>query len=777
MRRIAVVGNYLPRQCGIATFTTDLCEAIAAAFPDATCLAIPVNDVAQGYDYPPRVRFELMENDLGSYRQAADFLNINKVDAVCIQHEFGIYGGPAGSHVLSLLADLRAPVVTTLHTIPHRPSPTHHRLLVEVAQHSDRVVAMTRKGVEFLREIYAVPEQKIELIPHGIPDVPFTDPNFYKDSFGVEGKHVLLTFGLLGPNKGIEYVIQALPEVLKEYPNVVYMVLGATHPNVQRTDGESYRLSLQRLARQLGVEGNVIFHNRFVSFDELIQFIGAADIYITPYLNQDQITSGTLAYALGAGKAVISTPYWHAEELLAEGVGVLVPFRSPDAMAQAIIHLLADETERHAMRKQAYLMCRKMIWPEVARQYLAAMERAARERSTPPRVPFAAKTLADIETELPIIRLDHLRRLTDDTGLLQHAIGAVPNYAAGYTTDDNARALILMVMLEELGKEWLSPVAELPSRYLAFLWHAFDWQTRRFRNLLRYERQWLEEVGSEDSHARAIWALATVLGRSRQEQLHPAAHRLIESALPAVAQFHSLRSAAYALLGIHEYLRRYSGDRVVQETELRGLLAERLLAAFEQRAADHWPWFENQLTYANARLPQALLMAGQSLERAPMVRAALRALEWLARVQTSPDGHFAPVGNQGFYQRGQQPARFDQQPLEAHAMVSACIEAYHVTGDELWELEARRAFEWFLGRNDLGLPLYSAANGGCYDGLGQRGVNVNQGAESTLAFLIALVEMRLLQHAVPTPSRGTAGQAVPSLRRTQSCKTREAQGV
>jgi len=776
MKRIAIVGNYLPRQCGIATFSTDLCEAIAGATPEVNCFAIPVNDIEGGYDYPSRVRFELTENDLASYRQAADFLNINKVDAVCIQHEFGIYGGPAGSHVLSLMSELRTPIITTLHTIPREPNPIQRQVLLEVVKRSDRVVAMTRKGAEFLREIYAVPEAKIDLIPHGIPDVPFTDPNFYKDSFGVEGKLVLLTFGLLGRNKGIEYVIEALPEVLERYPNTMYMIVGATHPNVQRTEGETYRLSLQRLARRLNVENNVIFHNRFVSLEELTEFIGAADIYLTPYLNQDQITSGTLAYALGAGKAVISTPYWHAEELLGEGAGILVPFRSSEAVAQAVLHLLADEADRHAMRKQAYLMCRKMIWTEVAQQYLASIDRATGQRYRGPRVRFAARVLAEKETELPAIKLDYLRRLSDHTGILQHAVGGVPNYFEGYTTDDNARALILMVQLEELGKEWLSPVADLPCRYLGFLWHAFDHQTRRFRNFLGYDRRWREQVGSEDSHGRAMWAVATVLGRSHQEDLYPAAHRLIETALRNVADFQSLRPIAYALLGIHEYLRRYSGDRVVQE--MRITLAERLLAAFDRHAAKDWPWFENQLTYANARLPHALLLAGQALNRAPMIRAALDALQWLANIQTAPDGHFKPVGNRGFCRRGQRPARFDQQPLEAHAMVSACIEACHQTGDQAWEIEARRAFEWFLGRNDLGQPLYNPANGGCFDGLGRQGVNANQGAESTLAFLMSLVEMRLVQHVVPTPSRDfECHQSGPALRHTPSRKTVETTGA
>ncbi|HIQ20401.1 MAG TPA: glycosyltransferase, partial [Planctomycetes bacterium] len=351
MNRIAVIGNYLPRQCGIATFTTDLCEAMASQFPESSVFALPVNDVPEGYPYPPRVRFELAQNDLTSYRQAADFLNINKVDAVCLQHEFGIYGGPEGSHILSLLRDLRTPVVTTLHTIPHSPNPSQRRVLGEIIERSDRLIVMSGKGVEFLKSIYGVPGEKVDLVPHGIHDVPFTDPNFYKDLFGVEGKFVILTFGLLSQNKGIEYVIQALPEVLERYPKTVFVVVGATHPNVKRAEGETYRLSLQRLARQLGVEKNVIFHNRFVTLEELMEFIGSADVYITPYLNQDQITSGTLAYAMGAGKAVISTPYWYAEELLGDGAGVLVPFRAPEALAQAILHLLEDEAERHAMRK------------------------------------------------------------------------------------------------------------------------------------------------------------------------------------------------------------------------------------------------------------------------------------------------------------------------------------------------------------------------------------------------------------------------------------------
>src|SRR6266446_3622462 len=380
IRKVAFLGDYLPRKCGIATFTANLRCAVAAEFPTMQCLAVPVNDLAGGYDYPAEVRFEIEEQDLPSYLRAADFLNITDVDVVCVQHEFGVYGGPAGSHVLALLRELRMPIVTTLHTILREPNPDQRRVLEEVAGLSDRVVVMSQRGVEFLHEIYGVPRDKIDLIPHGIPDVPFVDPSFHKDLFGVEGKTVLLSFGLLSANKGIENVISALPAILVKHPNVVYIILGATHPHVIQHDGETYRLSLQRLAQEKGVEGQVNFYNRFVSLEELVEFIGAADIYITPYLKAAQITSGTLAYTVGAGKAVISTPYWYAEEMLAEERGVLVPFADPAALAEQVIALLDNESDRHAMRKRAYLFGRDMIWPQVARRYRESFDRARAER-------------------------------------------------------------------------------------------------------------------------------------------------------------------------------------------------------------------------------------------------------------------------------------------------------------------------------------------------------------------------------------------------------------
>jgi len=694
------------------------------------------------------VRFELAQDDLNAYKTAADFLNINNIDLVCLQHEYGIFGGSAGSHILALLRELRMPVVTTLHTILEEPDANQRRVLDEIGRLSDRLIVMSDRGAQFLRDIYGVPERKIDRIPHGIPDVPFVDPNFHKDRFGVDGKVVLLTFGLLSPNKGIELVIRALPAVLKEFPNVVYIVVGATHPHVQLRDGESYRLSLQRLAHTLCVDRNVLFHNRFVSLEELIEFIGAADIYITPYLNRAQVVSGALAYAAGAGKAVISTPYWYAEELLSEERGILVPFADSEAIAAQVIHLLSNEAERHAIRKRAYLMSRQMVWSAVAREYMHSFERAREERSRHPRPTFAASKLQAQTAELPMLKLDHLETLTDDTGILQHAIFTDPNYDEGYTTDDNARALILAAMLERTSER-----VSRTHRYQSFLWHAFHREAGRFRNFLSYDRRWLDEVGSEDCHGRALWALGTVLGRSQNGGLRGSAGRLFALALPATPGFSSPRAWAYTLLGIHEYLRCFSGDRVAQN--VREELTQRLIGIYRRTSDPDWLWFENFLSYSNATLPHALLVSGQDMSREDLVHTGLSALRWLAEVQHCGCTHLVPIGSNGFYKRGGQRARFDQQPIEAQATVSACLCAWEITQDACWRKEAQLAFEWFLGRNDLNLPLYDASTGGCRDGLHPERPNQNEGAESTLSFLIALEEMRQSSQVI-SPLTGPA---------------------
>ena len=745
IRRIAFLGDYLPRQCGIATFTSDLLTAVAAEHPRCECFSVPVNDIEGGYDYPDVVRFEIEEQDLASYQRAADFLNIGNVDIVCVQHEFGIFGGPAGRDLLALLRDLRMPVVTTLHTILAEPSADHRRVMQELVVRSTRLVVMSERGRRMLQEVYQVAPAKIDLIPHGIPDIPFVDPNYYKDQFGVEGRTVLLTFGLLSPNKGIEHVLNALPAILAEFPDVVYVVVGATHPNELRENGESYRLGLERLAKRNKVDRNVIFYNRFVELEELKEFIGAADLYVTPYLNEAQVTSGTLAYAFGAGKAVISTPYWHAAELLANERGVLVPFADPPAIAREVIALLGDDTRRHAMRKNAFRLGREMVWSSTARLYWRSFELARLERAAASRKSFATKTLAQQPRELPDLTLDHLSRMTDSTGMFQHAVLTVPNFSEGYCTDDNARAFILAVLLDELEQE-PARVRALETTYAAFLHHAFNPDTRRFHNHLSFDRRWLDPQGSEDCHGRALWALGVAAGRSPHRSLRVLAGQLFVQGLVVVTEFTSPRAWAFTLLGVHDYLRRMSGDRQVHQ--IREVLAARLSELFERTVTAEWPWFEDELTYDNAKLAHALILSGHAMGQRPVLERGLQALRWLAEIQTSENGHFRPIGSNGFYRRGGPRALFDQQPIEAQAMVSACLEAYRVTADTSWYEQAHRAFDWFLGWNDLGLEVYSPGTGGCRDALHVDRVNGNEGAESTLACLLALAEMRLMQNAV-----------------------------
>jgi glycosyltransferase involved in cell wall biosynthesis len=743
IRKIAFVGDHLPRKCGIATFTSDLLSAVAAVHPKSQCFSVSVNDIQGGYEYPEVVRFEIEEQDLSSYVRAADFLNISNVDVVCLQHEFGIFGGPAGGHILALLRELRMPVVTTLHTILREPRADQRRVMRELVSLSTRLVVMAKRGQQMMQEIYQAPPAKIDLIPHGIPDVGFVDPTDFKDQFGVEGRMVLLTFGLLSPNKGIEYVLNALPHIVAEFPDVVYIVLGATHPNELREHGEAYRLSLEILAKKNKLGKNVIFYNQFVELEDLKEFIGAADLYITPYLNEAQITSGTLAYTFGAGKVVVSTPYWYAAELLAEDHGVLVPFGDAQAIAREVISLLRDDTRRQAIRKNAYKLGREMVWSNVARLYMRSFELSRVEGAARSRKSLATKTLDQKPRELPDLKLNHLSRMTDSTGIFQHAIFSIPNFSEGYCTDDNARAFILATLLSELGEE-PERVRTLATTYAAFLHHAFDLKTKRFHNHLGFDRHWLDEQGSEDCHGRALWALGVGVGRSPYRSFQIMAGQLFALALPALTEFTSPRAWAFGLIGIHEYLGRLSGDSLANQT--RETLTSRLMELFERTAQRDWCWFQEDLTYDNAKLPHALILSGRATGQPEVLERGLQALRWLTELQISEKGHFRSIGSNGFYRRGGMRANFDQQPIEAQAMVSACLEAYRATSDLWWYEQAQRAFDWFIGWNDLGLEVYSPKTGGCRDGLHVDRVNRNQGAESTLAFLLSLGEMRLAQN-------------------------------
>lgn len=737
LERFAVLGNHLPRQCGIATFTTHLTDALSEAMPGIDAFVIAVNDGGKRHAYPPRVRFEITEGDLASYRRAADFLNVSRVDVLSVQHEYGIFGGKAGAHLLTLLRGLRMPIVTTLHTILSAPNAAQRAVIDELARLSDRLVVMSASGADLLRRVHGIAEDHIDLIPHGIPTVPKNPSS--KGRLGVEGRTVILTFGLLSPDKGIEHVIDALPAVLAAHPETVYVILGATHPHVVERHGEAYRIMLEARAERLGVSDSVIFHNRFVSQEELTDFLAATDIYITPYLQPEQITSGTLAYAVGAGKAVISTPYVYARELLADGRGVLVPWRDAAAIAAQITALIGDDVAREAMCARAAAYGTSMTWPAVGRRYV---ESFAQARATPARRRPALQALAlsNRPAGLPEIDLRHVRALTDDTGLLQHATFSIPRYDDGYCVDDNARALLLMTTIDDAGSDDPGLVRSLASRYLAFVNHAFDRTSGRFRNFFSYGRAWLEPHGSEDSHGRALWALGAVVGRANDPGRHSLAGDLFHAALPAVASFNSPRAWAYTILGIDEYLRAFGGDSSIEARQRE--LADQLLGLYRHTARPDWCWFEDSVTYCNARLPQALLVAGARVQDTAMTDAAIRTLAWLVALQSSPDGHFAAIGSNGFYQRGMVPAVFDQQPVEACATTSACLEAYRLTTDPVWAERGQHAFTWFLGQNHLHQWLYDTSTGGCCDGLHPDRLNRNQGAEATLSFLLALCDMR-----------------------------------
>lgn len=744
-KTIAIVGNYLPRRCGIATFTTDICEAIAGEVGGkGDVIALAMNDIPEGYRYPPRVRFEIRANVPGDYSMASDFLNINKVDVVIIQHEFGIFGGPGGAYLLRMLKRLRMPVIITLHTVIKEPALEQRNVMLEIIKFSELLVVMSKRSMEIMKEVYNVPEDKAAFIPHGIPDLPFVDPNFYKDKFGVEGRRVILTFGLLSPGKGIEFMIEAMPEIVKKHPDVVYTVLGATHPTIKRRSGEEYRLKLQRLVVNLKMQDYVIFLGRFVTIDELCEYLGVADLYVTPYLNKEHIVSGTLAYALGAGKAVVSTPYWYAEEMLADSKGYIVPFGDSNSLAKKINYLFSHELERHAIRKKAYQFCRDMVWKKVARSYLDFIERILADQAKSPSRKFVLTEHKLQKLELPEVDLRHLKTLTDDTGILQHAICTTPNRRHGYCTDDNARALIVTAMWWHLFED--DEILPLMQTYLSFLVSAFNDDTGYFRNFLSYERRWLEEVGSEDSHGRALWSLGVLVSSAPNNAILNLCVRLFNDAIPVVERFTFLRSRAFALVGIHAYLRRFGGDASVKR--YREILAKQVFKSFISNSSDEWPWCEDVLTYANAKLPHALILSGQWLVNQGMLKKGLDVLKWLIEIQTNKKGHMSIIGNDGWFSVNGQRARFDQQPIEAMGLIEACLEAYNVTQDNYWLDRGRKCINWFLGSNDLNMPMYNFKTGGCHDGLTPSGINPNQGAESTLAWLISILAMHGAQEDI-----------------------------
>ncbi|NWK56341.1 glycosyltransferase [Verrucomicrobiaceae bacterium N1E253] len=737
IRNIAWIGGHVPRQCGIATFTTDLRRALATEYPEAACQVVAMTDPGQSHAYPNCVMYEIDQEDEAAYAQAADFLNLRGVEVLSVQHEFGIFGGDCGVYLLELLERVTMPVVATLHTILREPNEQQRRVMMGLHRLCDRFVVMADHGREMLAEVYGVPEQKVDVVHHGVIDVPFLDPEYNKERFGVLGNTVLLTFGLLSPNKGLECAIRALPGIIRENPEVVYVIAGVTHPHLRAHEGEAYRGMLQKLAEDLGVAEHVKFENRFMDLDELTAMIEAADIYVTPYLNEAQITSGALSYAFGAGKAVVSTPYWHAQELLSDERGILVPFSDHEAITEAVNRYLGDPCLMTAVRKRAYEMGRTMTWPHAARNYMASFERARAQRSgrVVNRVP--------VQRDLPPLNFQHMVEMTSHLGMFQHAVHNVPNNAEGCCSDDNARAYILTVLAGQLecdgkGKD---AFCSLAGTYLAFLWDAFEPRTRKFRNFMSRGLEWMELEGSDDSHARAMWAVGVGVAWTGDLGHREVCAMLFHRGLAQLAKVTSPRAWAFGLLAINAYLESCPGDREV--LRMRQLLVDRLLDLYQHHTGDTWAWFESVVAYDNARLSQALIQSGQRMGSERCLQVGLDSLRWLVEVQTAEGGWFSPVGCYGFWQKGGERAQFDQQPLEASAMVSACLQAEAATGDPFWQAQADFCLAWFTGHNDLGLKLYDETTGGCHDALQADRLNSNQGAESTIVFHLALVELML----------------------------------
>ncbi len=745
IRRMALIGNYPPRRCGIATFTADLRTALMEARPDLHCTTLAMTDPGAAHAYPPEVDYDIRQNEPGDYAAALAHINAMNADVVCLQHEYGIFGGPAGEYILPLLRNLRAPLVTTLHTVLSAPTPDQRRVLAAIADASARIVVMAEMGREILKTL-GVPLQKIAVIPHGIPDLPYVDPDMIKSRFGMQGRKVLLTFGLLSPNKGIETMLEAMRAIAAAHPDALYVVLGATHPHLIARRGEDYRQSLMAHAERLGVADNVRFVNEYTPRDELLAYLAAADIYVTPYLNEAQITSGTLSYAAGLGKAIVSTPYWHARELLEDGRGMLVPFSEPAAFASAINTLLGDDALRESLGRAAHAASRDMIWPRVAETYLDEFgnARASRFAGRSNVVAFRAP-----RTQAPIASADAVARMTDSCGMLQHSISNIPDRAHGYCLDDNARALVLMQEFAAAGAD--DPrLAALSSVYAAFVGASWNEDHGRFRNFMSYERRWLEDEGSEDSFGRALWALGATAARATDDGLKLWATNLADRAIGRAEGLGSPRSWAFASLGLDEYLRVYPGHR--RARACLTVFADELHGQLRAARGPEWCWFESVLAYDNATLCDALIRAGSVLQRPELVGAGLETLEWLMRVQTAPAGHFRPVGTQSFGRVRQRPLPFDQQPLEAWSSVAACETAFFATGAPRWLGEAERAFAWFQGANDLGARLI-APGGGCYDGLLVDRVNLNQGAESILACQLAacaILRLRRAEHPAST---------------------------
>ena len=723
--RIALIGNFLPRKCGIATFTTDTYTALRRRFPDMAVDVYAMDDHPGRYDYPADVTMAIAQHDRGAYLEAARAIGASGAQAIWLQHEYGIFGGEAGAHILSLIDRVDVPLIVTLHTVLERPGTAERAVLEGLLRRAAKVIVMAESGREILERVYGASPRSILVIPHGVPDRMLIAPDAMKSRFGWQGRKVILTFGLLAPGKGIETLIEAMPPVVARHPEASYVVLGATHPNLVAHEGEAYRDRLKAQAAELGVADNVSFIDAFVDHDDLIDYLQAADIYATPYLNPAQITSGTLSYAVGVGKAVISTPYAHANEILADGHGVLVDFRDSAGFSRAINDLLDDAAALDGLSSRAYARGRTMIWSRVVEQAMAGIRDAVASR--PERITGTPALSAILPPDLSAVE-----RMSDSTGMLQHSIFSVPDRRHGYCIDDNARALMLMCAMDDMDAATRD---RWTTTYASFVQYAWNPDRRRFRNFMNFDRTWCEDEGSEDSNGRTLWSLGVTARDARDAKHRDWATAMFDATATLALDLGSPRAQAFAMLGAAAMLEASPGHQLARR--ILEAFPDQHLALLDTARRPEWGWFEIVLAYDNARLPEALIRAGMALSREDLLACGLETLDWIIAKQTAPEGHFRAIGSESFGRAYAEPLPFDQQPLEAVATVDACAAAFDATGDARWVAEAERAYRWFLGANDLDLPLATRNDGGCFDGLMPTGLNRNQGAESILALQMA----------------------------------------
>lgn len=737
--KIAYISTSLPMECGIATFNANLALAInqhETISKDSFVIALSDAEDLKSYQYPSDVKYIIRQNNQKDYLRAANYINTSQVDACVIEHEFGIYGGESGLYLLTLMARINKPIITILHTVLKQPNYVQQTIIQQIAKRSANIVVMSQKAIGFLTSIYHVPKEKIKYIEHGVPDLEPAANNPVKASYPFKDNKVLLTFGLISRGKGLETVVEALPKIAQNHPNVMYVVLGNTHPGVVKSAGEEYRDSLKRLAKKLNVEKHLVFVNKFVDENELHHYLSAADVYITPYLNEAQITSGTLSYAVGAGAAVISTPYWHAQELLAQKRGLLFDFKNSQQLSIMVNELLEQPEKLNELKYNAYQYGLSLRWPKIGKKYIKVLQSAIVDRE---KSDLESKSIIDVDS-IPTFNLSHVRRLTDDTGIVQHAKYGIPNLKEGYCLDDNSRALIMALMAFEQYKS--KEALDLLPIYLSYIQY-MQKEDGNFRNFLSFNRNYLDEVGSEDSFGRTIWSLGYLINYAPNNSYKEFADELFLKSVPHFGKLQHLRGVANTMIGVHHYLKVNPHDgHILNEFSS---LAVPLIDAYLDNKSGDWHWFEQKLTYDNAILPLALLCHYEITQNTQSLNIALEALNFLTD-KTLSFGFLNPVGNDGWLEKNSSMALYDQQAIETMAMVLVYFKAYKITKEVKYMRHLYQSYLWFLGENSLNLPLYDHETKGCADGLQPHGVNRNQGAESTLAYLIShLVVFKALE--------------------------------